>query len=96
MNKADLQEVGEHVSALSNLAALYNQNFGLLIWGINNDTQKIDGTSFAPLSAKYGNQSLDLWIGTQLDPHVQFYFHKTVINGKTLSCLRLLRPILLL
>ena len=38
MNNADPQEIGEYVSALSNSAALYNQNFGLLIWGINNYT----------------------------------------------------------
>lgn len=34
---------------------------------------------------KQGNQGLELWISTQLDPQVQFYFHETYIENK--SCL---------
>ena len=89
MNNTNPQEIGEYVSALSNTAALYNQNFGLLIWGINNDTREIDGTNFDPITAKYGNQSLDLWIGTLLEPQVQFYFHKTIINGNKVVLLEI-------
>lgn len=44
-----------------------------MIWGIEDETHKI-GTDFSPNEMKQGNQGLELWISTQLDPQVQFYF----------------------
>ena len=82
-NNYNPQMIGEYVSALSNTAALFNQEHGFLIWGVNDTTHEIDGTSFVPTEEKQGNQGLELWIATQLDPQVQFYFHSCVIGGKT-------------
>ena len=91
MNNANPQEIGEYVSALSNTAALYNQNYGFLIWGIDDETHKIESTTFNPQKAKQGNQSLELWISTQLDPQVQFFFHTSVIDNQNVVLLKLLR-----
>ena len=82
MNKANPQDIGEYVSAMSNTAALYNQNHGFMVWGIDDTTHAIAGTTFDPQKTKQGNQTLDLWISTQLDPHVQFFFHNTVIDNE--------------
>lgn len=60
-----------------------------MAWGIDNDTHEIVGTTFNPLTTKVGNQGLDLWIGTQLDPQVQFYFHSANINQKTVVLLEI-------
>ncbi len=88
-NNYNPQEIGEYVSALSNTAAIYNKGFGTLIWGINNQTHELVGTSFEPRTAKYGNESLELWISTQLSPQVQFYFHETEIGGKNIVMLEI-------
>lgn len=80
-NNCDPQEIGEYISALANTAALFNQERAYLIWGIDDSTHQIIGTSFVPQKTKIGNQGLDLWISTQLDPQVQFYFHPTVMDG---------------
>jgi len=88
-NNADPQEIGEYISALSNTAALYDQNFGFVIWGIDDVTHEIVGTDFDPHKAKNGNQSLDLWISTQLDPQVQFFFHKTTLDKKNVVLLEI-------
>ena len=61
------QDIGEYISALSNMAALFNQPHGFLIWGIDDKTHEIVGTSFDPQKAKRGGQDLGLWIATQLD-----------------------------
>jgi predicted HTH transcriptional regulator len=90
-NNCNPQEIGEYVSALSNTAALYNQEHALLIWGINDKTHEITGTSFDPQKEKQGNQGLELWISTQLDPQVQFYFHKTIIEDKAVVLLEISR-----
>ena len=83
------QEIGEYISALSNTAALYNQDHAFVIWGIDDITHEVVGTSFDPQKVKQGNQGLDLWISTQLDPQVQFYFHKTVIDSKAVVLLEI-------
>lgn len=90
-NYYDPQGIGEYVSALSNTAALYNQEHALMIWGVNNNTHELTDTSFDPYTAKVGNQSLSLWISTQLDPQVQFYFHSTNIENKKVVLLEISR-----
>lgn len=88
-NNTDPQMIGEYISALSNSAALYSQTHGLMLWGIDDITHEIVGTDFSPQLAKQGNQGLDLWISTQLDPQVQFYFHETVIEDKKVVLLEI-------
>lgn len=81
-NYADPQGIGEYISALSNTAALFNQEHAFMIWGVNDKTHDLTDTSFDPHTVKVGNQDLSLWISTQLDPQIQFYFHNTEIEGK--------------
>lgn len=83
------QEIGEYISALSNTAALFNQEHAFMIWGIDDSTHAVVGTDFDPQAEKVGNQGLDLWISTQLNPQVQFYFHKTTIEGKKVVLLEI-------
>lgn len=90
-NNCDPQEIGEYVSALSNTAALFNQEHAFLIWGIDDKTHEITGTTFIPQEAKVGNQGLELWISTQLDPQIQFYFHTTEIEGYPIVLLEISR-----
>ena len=90
-NNYDPQEIGEYISALSNTAALFNQEHAFLIWGIDDKTHEIVGTSFIPQKTKIGNQGLELWISTQLDPQIQFYFHATEIDGYPLILLEIAR-----
>jgi predicted HTH transcriptional regulator len=88
-NNSNPQEIGENISALSNSAALFSQNYAFMLWGIEDTTHKITGTDFNPQKAKQGNQGLDLWLSTQLEPQIQFYFHKTVIDGKNVVLLEI-------
>ena len=46
-------------------------------------------TSFDPWYTKQGNQGLDLWIATQLEPQVQFYFYETKIDSKKVVLLEI-------
>ncbi|MBO5180033.1 MAG: putative DNA binding domain-containing protein [Clostridia bacterium] len=88
-NNSNPQEIGEYISALSNTAALFNQEHAFLIWGVNDKTHEITGTSFEPQNEKIGNQGLELWIATQLNPQVQFYFHSTYIEGRKVVLLEI-------
>lgn len=90
-NNDDPTEIGEYVSALSNSAALFNQEHAFMIWGVDDKTHEIIGTTFEPQKKKVGNQGLELWISTQLKPQVQFYFHKAEIDGKKVVLLEINR-----
>ena len=82
-------EIGEYISALSNTAALFNQEHAYMIWGVDDKTHDLLGTTFHPQSEKVNNQGLDLWLATQLEPQVQFYFHTTNIDGINLVLLEI-------
>jgi len=89
VNNSNPQEIGEYISALSNTAALFSQNYGFVIWGVNDVTHEIDGTKFIPEKAKKGNQSLELWLSTLIEPQVQFYFHTVDIDGRSVVLLEI-------
>ena len=58
-NKAEPEAIGEYISALSNSAALAEKAYAFMVWGIENDTHEIVGTTFKPDLAKKGNEELE-------------------------------------
>ncbi|KQS03484.1 hypothetical protein ASG11_03750 [Sphingomonas sp. Leaf357] len=73
-NNTDPDRIGRYISALSNAAALDEEPFGYLVWGIEDGTKNLVGTDFEPSVAKRGNQSLEFWLSRQTDPmpHIDF------------------------
>ena len=67
------QLIGEYISALSNSASLHGKNKAFLIYGIEDKTHEIIGTSFKPRDAKgKGNEDLEPWLARQLLPRIDF------------------------
>src|SRR5437879_3711879 len=77
-NKADPQDIGEYLSALANSAALCGKAFAYLMWGIENASQQIVGTTFSPTRAKVGNEELENWLLRLLTPKIPFRFFEIV------------------
>lgn len=75
-NNHDPQSIGEYVSALSNGAAYMGQSRGYMAWGLDDASHKIIGTDFNPKMEKIGNQELENWIATQLNPRIDFSFQE--------------------
>jgi ATP-dependent DNA helicase RecG len=73
-NNDEPHAIGEYISALANAAALDGEPFGYLVWGIENATRKVVGTTFKPAGAKVGAQLLDLWLHQLLRPKLDFRF----------------------
>lgn len=80
-DNTDPERIGKYASALSNCASAANQRYGYLIWGIDDKTHQIVGTSFDPDTAKKNNQNLKLWLHTQLRPEISFEFFKFPVNN---------------
>lgn len=70
------QEIGERISALSNGASIVNHDFGYLVYGIEDKTLIIKGTTFKPKQHKKGNEELEHWLSQRLDPRIDFRIYE--------------------
>jgi ATP-dependent DNA helicase RecG len=69
-NNAEPQVLGEYLSALANEACLRDQARGYLVFGVDDATHAVCGTSFDPYTAKgKGNEDLLPWLSVQLQPN---------------------------
>ena len=73
-NNDDAPLIGEYISALANSAALFGKKSAYLVWGIDNDTHDVIGTSFKPSVMKYKQQELENWLLQKLSPKIDFRF----------------------
>jgi ATP-dependent DNA helicase RecG len=72
-NNTAPQMIGEYISAMSNAAALLSEPFAYVVWGIEDVTHNIVGTTFKPRNQKgAGNEDLEPWLNKLLAPRVNF------------------------
>lgn len=81
-NNEDPQEIGEYISALSNGAALIGQHSAYILWGVEDSTHSLVGTSFRPRKAKVNGQELESWLTALLDPQIDLRIHEGEVEGK--------------
>lgn len=91
-NNFDKQEIGEYISALANSAALLGKPNAYVVWGIEDGTHKVVGTTFKPQNEKVGSQALEMWLTVRLHPRIDFAFHEIVFEGRPVVVL-VSRPI---
>ncbi len=80
-NNEHPQEIGEYLSAISNGAALHGKRTGYIVWGIEDVTHAVLGTTFQPKKAKKGNEELENWLLHGLDPRIDFAIHEFERGG---------------
>ena len=78
------KEIGEYISALSNSACLHNREKAYLVFGVDDVSHIAIGTDFKPKQEKVGNQELENWIATQLEPRIDFKIHEVVLDNNNL------------
>lgn len=88
-NRAESEEVGEYLSALSNSAVLAGKAFAYMVWGIDDATHEIVGTEFSPFTAKVGNEELENWLLRLLSPKIHFRFFEFEADGLKLVLLEI-------
>lgn len=89
VNNADPEMIGKRISALSNSAALEDQETAYLVWGVADDTHEIVGTTFTPAGAKRGNESLEAWLVRMLTPRLNITFRSVIIDEKPVVVLEI-------
>lgn len=88
-NNADPQEMGEYLSALANAAALNGKAYAYLVWGVEDQTHRVVGTSFRPATAKKGNEPLESWLLRLLTPKIHFRFHELTVDELPVALLEI-------
>lgn len=76
------ENLGEYLSALANSACVHGMEKGYLVFGINDSTKEISGTSFSPSKCKHKNQPLEFWLNQQLHPKTGFEIKEFIYEGK--------------
>ncbi|MPR34617.1 transcriptional regulator [Cytophagaceae bacterium SJW1-29] len=70
------EEIGERLSALSNGACIHNQPFGYLVFGVEDKTHVVKGTTFKAKSHKKGGEDLEHWLANRLNPRIDFIVYE--------------------
>ncbi|SJM92476.1 ATP-binding protein [Crenothrix polyspora] len=79
-NNAEPEEIGEYLSALANSATLLGKVTAWLVWGVDNNSHAVIGTTFDPTHAKIGNEELESWLLRSLAPKINFRFHTMIMD----------------
>jgi ATP-dependent DNA helicase RecG len=91
VNNAAPAEIGEYLSALSNAAALADRACGYLVWGVDDSSHEVVGTTFNPNTTKKGNEPLENWLARGLDPSTHFRFRRWTQDGHDMALLEVQR-----
>lgn len=79
--------IGQDISALANGAALHEKSCAYMLWGVDDTTHEIVGTSFNLQTLKKGNQELENWLRFLLSKNADFEFYSTIVNNKNVGVL---------
>ena len=91
-NASNPEDIGEYLSALSNAAALEGKANAYLVWGIEDHTHAVVGTTFKPATAKgKGSEDLESWLVRLLNPRLHFRFDELTYEGKPVVLLEIPR-----
>lgn len=88
-SNARFEMIGRDIAALANSAVVEGQDYAYMVWGVEDSTHAIIGTSFDPLTAKRGNQELEIWLRVKLSSNAEFRFLSVDVDGKHVVVLRI-------
>ena len=81
-NNNDADRIGKDISALANSAAYHGKDFAYKIWGVEDKTHALIGSSFSYLNARAeGNQYLSIWLATMMSSNASYEFIPVENNG---------------
>lgn len=83
------EEIGQRLSALSNSAALLNKPFGYLVFGVEDGSHIVIGTTFKAKQQKKGNEELEMWLLNRLNPRIDIECFEFDADGKHISMYRI-------
>jgi ATP-dependent DNA helicase RecG len=92
-NNGHPQEIGEYISALANAAALEGKARAYLLWGVDDTSHALVGTTFDPTTTRVGAEELESWLLRLLAPKINFRFRSVTLDGMPLVLLEIERAV---
>lgn len=83
-NNSTKEEIGKRISALANSANLLDKKKAYLVFGVQDGSHNVVGTSFKPRSQKVGNELIECWINQMLTPKTDFQIYEFTFNDKNI------------
>lgn len=80
-NYVEPRILGEYISALSNISAVFGKKNGYIVLGIDDKTHEIVGTTFK-FNVAYKTEPLQNYLARNLSPSINFSFDELQINEK--------------
>lgn len=74
-------ELGQYISAMSNVAVMRGEDFAYFVWGVKDDDHSVVGTSFK-FQIDVKGEPLQHFLARQITPDVGFSFEEIMIAGK--------------
>ena len=81
-NRFDPQQVGEYISALANGAILADQRAAYLVFGVEDGTHDVVGTTVDPGAHKVGGEAFVNWLARGLDPRLNVELGEGLCRGR--------------
>jgi predicted HTH transcriptional regulator len=89
LNNDNPEMIGKLCSALANSATINQKNNAYVVWGINDETKSIEGTTFDINSKTKGNQVFLLWLKNLISPSLAVTFKEFFIDDKKIVILEI-------
>ena len=88
-NNCEPMMVGEDISALANTATLKDRDFAYMVWGVEDGTHNIVGTTVRLPMKKKGKEELENWLRVMLSKNADFEFLETEVDGHHVELIRI-------
>lgn len=92
-NNGNPEEVGENIAALANSATLHGKANAYLVWGVEDETHNLIGTTFRPSSARKGGEELENWLLRSLNPRINFRIVEFDVDSCLVSLIEIPRAV---
>lgn len=88
-NNYNPEMIGEDISALANGAVLEERPFAYFIWGIQNETHEVIGTSYNLHNLKIHNEEIENWLRGLLSKNIDFQYYEEKIEGQPVGIIKI-------
>lgn len=78
------EDIGKRISALANSACLIGEPYGYLVFGVQDGSHDIIGTTFNPHQKAKGNEDLEPWLMRKLTPRLDMRIYEHQQDNKRL------------
>lgn len=89
---ADIEVIGEYISALANSAALHGKQQAYLVFGVDDQSHQLVGTNFKPSVQKHKQQEVESWLLKKISPKIHFRFYEFEVDDQTPVVLLEIQP----